>query len=283
MIFSLISPKNDNYMNRIQPFWQCQFKTAEGTVWRMLSAKTALQAKDAAFQTGFRLGIEPIYDSIRRATSTEIRDFKKMIKQRAMNRVTEARLHTIIRESVEDFISQDSQPSVKGVIFDFDYTLFNTDAVQEVRSIAKHTKGTPKQKDAAWQQAYAHVGDCVIYPGIKELVTFLSQKGIPCAVVSMCKPEFVSRTLAAFGLPNMAVYGASLPYMPKNKGMRKFVASIGINPEECLSIGDRASDGSESSKAGVKFLGCSWGNGHDNDNIANGLKSPLDVIKYIGG
>jgi phosphoglycolate phosphatase-like HAD superfamily hydrolase len=199
-----------------------------------------------------------------------------------MNKITEERIRAIIRESIDSVINDDSEPSIKGVIFDFDYTLFNTDAVQEVRSIARHTKGTPKQKDAAWQEAYKHVGECVIYPGIKELLSFLSKKGIPCAVVSMCKPEFVSRTLSAFGLPDMAVYGASRPYMPKSKGMGKFVSSIGASPEECLSIGDRESDGRESSKAGVKFLGCSWGRGHDDDIITNGLKSPMDVIKYIG-
>lgn len=180
-------------------------------------------------------------------------------------------------------LSEIGEPAqgVKGVIFDFDYTLFNTDAVQQARSVAMHTKGTPKQKAMAWEEAYQHVGECVPYSGIKELLSYLAQNGIPCCVVSMCKPEFVTRTLSAFGFPPMQAYGASRPYMPKSKGMGKFVASIGANPEECLSIGDRASDGAESQKAGVKFLGCSWGNGHDNDNITNGMKSPMEVIKYI--
>ena len=79
----------------------------------------------------------------------------------------------------------------------------------------------------------------------------------------------------------MAIYGASRPYMPKSKGMSKFVASIGTNPQECISIGDRASDGAESQKAGVNFIGCSWGDGHENDSITNGMKSPIEVIKYI--
>lgn len=177
--------------------------------------------------------------------------------------------------------TNDEPTEVKGVIFDFDYTLFDTDAVQDVRRIARHTKGSAKQKALAWEQAYQYVGECVPYNGINELLEFLQKKGIPCCVVSMCKPEFVIRTLKAFGMPNMAVYGASRPYMPKSKGMSKFVASIGAKPEECISIGDRASDGSESQKASVKFIGCSWGNGHDDDKITNGLRSPMDVIKYI--
>jgi phosphoglycolate phosphatase-like HAD superfamily hydrolase len=189
----------------------------------------------------------------------------------------------LISESQYRRILIEEEPAqvVRGVIFDFDYTLFNTDGVQEARSIAKHTKGTPKQKALAWEEAYKQVGKCVPYSGIKELLSYLQENGIPCCVVSMCKPEFVTRTLEAFGLPGMPVYGASRPYMPKSKGMGKFVASIGARPEECLSIGDRQSDGAESQKAGVNFLGCSWGNGHDNDNITNGMKSPVEVIKYI--
>jgi phosphoglycolate phosphatase-like HAD superfamily hydrolase len=190
----------------------------------------------------------------------------------------------IIRESQYSrllFESETSLTYVKGVIFDFDYTLFNTDGVQEVRSIAKHAKGTPKQKALAWEEAYKYVGDCVPYSGIKELLEYLSNNRIPCCVVSMCKPEFVTRTLSAFGFPSMIVYGASRPYMPKSKGMSKFIASIGAKPEECISVGDRQSDGTETQKVGAIFLGCSWGNGHDNDSITNGMKSPIEVIKYI--
>jgi phosphoglycolate phosphatase-like HAD superfamily hydrolase len=183
----------------------------------------------------------------------------------------------IIKEAIDSVVNK----GIKGVVFDFDYTLFNTDGVQEVRSIARHTKGTSKQKALAWEQAYQQVGKCIPYSGIKELLSYLQQKQIPCCVVSMCKPEFVTRTLAAFGMPDMAVYGASRPYMPKSKGMSKFVASIGADPQECISIGDRASDGTESQKAGIKFLGCSWGQGHDDDIITNGMKSPMEVIKYI--
>lgn len=186
----------------------------------------------------------------------------------------------IIKEEQFDRIFNNPQ-GVKGVIFDFDYTLFNTDGVQEVRSMAKHTKGTPKEKAQAWELAYQQIGKCIPYNGIKQLLQYLEQNGIPCCVVSMCKPEFVSRTLAAFGLPNMAVYGASRPYMPKSKGMSKFVSSIGANPQECLSIGDRSSDGNESAKANIPFIGCSWGNGPDADKITNGVKSPSDIISYI--
>ena len=56
---------------------------------------------------------------------------------------------------------------------------------------------------------------------------------------------------------------------------------MGISPQECLSIGDRASDGAESNSANIQFIGCSWGDGIDQDKITNGVKSPIDIVNYI--
>lgn len=78
-------------MNRIQPFWICNFENSEGeVVSRIISAKTSTQADTMAFQTGLRLNLKPIYDSIRRATDKEVRDFKKMIKDRVKQNATQA-------------------------------------------------------------------------------------------------------------------------------------------------------------------------------------------------
>jgi hypothetical protein len=75
-------------MNKIQPFWSCDFEDKEGNiVARIISAKTTTQASEAAFQTGFRLGLKPKYDTIRRATDKEVHDFKKMIKDRVKQKI----------------------------------------------------------------------------------------------------------------------------------------------------------------------------------------------------
>jgi phosphoglycolate phosphatase-like HAD superfamily hydrolase len=186
----------------------------------------------------------------------------------------------IIREGQLNLIDE-LEPRIKGVIFDFDYTLFNTDEVQDARSIAKHTKGTQKEKNAAWVEASKSANKCIPYNGIKELVSYLYKNNIACGIVTFCNALFVESALSAAGLPNMRIYSAHRVFRPKSKCMLKFVSELGIKPNECLSIGDRASDGAESQKANIPFIGCSWGNGLDDDRISNGIKSPLDVITYI--
>ena len=169
---------------------------------------------------------------------------------------------------------------VKGVIFDFDYTLFNTDGTLEIRRQTRTVKGTATDKKKAWIEASKYVGKNIIYSGIKDLIKYLENNGIQWAVVTKCNQLFAKETIKYYGLHPVAVKGDRSGW-PKAARMREVLNIMGIAPEECLSIGDRASDGAESRNANIPFIGCSWGDGIDADKITNGVKSPKDIITYI--
>lgn len=69
--------------NKINWFWKCDFVDKDGViVSKMLSASTTLGATKRAFETGRNFGLTPKYETIRPATSKEIKEFKTMIKNR---------------------------------------------------------------------------------------------------------------------------------------------------------------------------------------------------------
>lgn len=172
------------------------------------------------------------------------------------------------------------KPMIKGVIFDFDYTLFNTDGTLDIRRNASLVKGTPTDKKKAWIAASKYVGKNIIYSGIKELIRYLESNGIKWGVVTKCNQLFAQETINYYGLNPVAVKGNRNGW-PKHKRMEEVLDIMGILPQECLSIGDRASDGAESNSANIQFIGCSWGDGIDQDKITNGVKSPIDIVNYI--
>ena len=71
--------------NKINWFWKCEFIDKDGnSVWKMLSASTSLGAKKRAYEVAFNSNgeLDPQYETIRPATSKEIKEFKDMIKNR---------------------------------------------------------------------------------------------------------------------------------------------------------------------------------------------------------
>ncbi len=64
-------------------YWMCEFEGKDGsTVWKMIYAKTHPGAFQHTFEMGARIGMEPKYETLRNATKEEVRDFKRIIKNR---------------------------------------------------------------------------------------------------------------------------------------------------------------------------------------------------------
>ena len=141
-------------------------------------------------------------------------------------------------------------------------------------------KGTAKDRKEAWNVVSKQANKNVIYPGIKKLISYLESNGIMWGVVTKCNQQFAQETVKINGLNPICVKGDRSGW-PKSARMKEVLTLMGISPQECLSIGDRASDGTESANANIPFIGCSWGKGIDADRIDDGVKSPMDIISYI--
>ncbi len=173
----------------------------------------------------------------------------------------------IIREAIEDYLSQDNI-GIQAVIFDFDLTLVDATCYREYRGYARANKD--------WSIYDEHVGETKVYPGIKELISYLRSNDIKVIVVSDNKQSVIEKTLSYHGIEYDAVRGAQGWMNPKWKRMTTLLAKFGINPNNAISVGDMPSDAVQSEKAHIKFVGCSWGN-----DMVNGINNPLDLIKII--
>lgn len=173
----------------------------------------------------------------------------------------------IIRETIEDYLSQDSM-GIQAVIFDFDLTLVDATCYRQYRDYARANKD--------WSIYDEHVGETKVYPGIKELISYLRTNDIKVIVVSDNKQSVIEKTLSYHGIEYDAVRGAQGWMNPKWKRMTTLLAKFGINPNNAISVGDMPSDAVQSEKAHIKFVGCSWGN-----DMVNGINNPLDLIKII--
>lgn len=176
-------------------------------------------------------------------------------------------LSKLIFEVIEDYLSQDSI-GIQAVIFDFDLTLVDATCYRQYRDYARANKD--------WSIYDEHVGETKVYPGIKELISYLRSNDIKVIVVSDNKQSVIEKTLSYHGIEYDAVRGAQGWMNPKWKRMTTLLAKFGINPNNAISVGDMPSDAVQSEKAHIKFVGCSWGN-----DMVNGINNPLDLIKII--
>ncbi len=176
-------------------------------------------------------------------------------------------LSKLIFEVIEDYLSQDSI-GIQAVIFDFDLTLVDATCYRKYRDYARANKD--------WSIYDDHVGETKVYPGIKELISYLRSNDIKVIVVSDNKQSVIEKTLSYHGIEYDAVRGAQGWMNPKWKRMTALLTKFDINPNNAISVGDMPSDAVQSEKAHIKFIGCSWGN-----NMVNGISSPMDLVRII--
>lgn len=70
-------------MNKRSFYWKCEFEDKDGnTIIKTVYAKTTRQTFKYAYEMGLRIGMTPKYETLREATSEEVKEFKKMIKSK---------------------------------------------------------------------------------------------------------------------------------------------------------------------------------------------------------
>ena len=101
------------------------------------------------------------------------------------------------------------------------------------------------------------------YPGLVELTGQLALKGIKLAVASNKFQEGAEKLIAEFfpGIDFVAVLGnrEGLPLKPSADVVNLILAKAGVAREECLLVGDSATDVKTAKNAGVRCIGVAWG------------------------
>jgi len=127
------------------------------------------------------------------------------------------------------------------------------------------------------------------YPGIPDLLTGLSQRGIPMAVFSNKPDEFtqlcVTRLLPGWRF--QAVQGATpeAPRKPDPRGALAIAARMDIAPGEVLYLGDTNTDMQTAVAAGMFPVGALWGFRTAEELLASGAatlaKTPAEVLAWV--
>jgi HAD superfamily hydrolase (TIGR01509 family) len=135
------------------------------------------------------------------------------------------------------------------VIFDFDQTLVDTSAVEDLRAARN------------WKAVMARASALPVYDGVTELLKDLHAKGLPLAIVTK-SPDMVPKAfIREHKWPIKIVIGYHQVKRPKPdpQGLLLAMEKGDASPEETFHVGDRPEDTEASRLAGVTALGAAWG------------------------
>ncbi|RKE04471.1 HAD family hydrolase [Marinifilum flexuosum] len=211
---------------------------------------------------------------------------------------------------------------IKGVIFDLDGTLANSiediadsmNQVLEENNFPTHDYATYKtfvgrgirtlvekslpleNRDAKeieknfdrMMQVYDE--NCIVktclYPGIKDLLDALSERGIKISVFSnkanALTQKVVKVLLADWKLEYVLGAGGDIPRKPDPKGAILISEKMGIDPSELMYIGDSGVDMATAQNSGMHAVGVLWGFRDMEELLTNGaqtiLEKPMDLM-----
>lgn len=128
------------------------------------------------------------------------------------------------------------------------------------------------------------------YNGMPEALSFLEARGVPLFVFSN-KPDALAKEIVPHKYPGVfkEVLGASdqYPRKPDPSGMISICKEYGINPAECLYVGDSKTDVETGHNAKMPVALCLWGYGKYKPALLEEaeflLKKPKDLISVVLG
>ena len=173
----------------------------------------------------------------------------------------------IIREAIEDYISQDE--GIRAVLFDFDMTLFDTTCLVGIdQELIRSTNDI---------SSISHLINKVkIYDGIDEMLSYLRNHNIAYGIVSNRNEAIIKAVVGKYGLKPQIIVGERLN-CPKGIRMKEALRKLAVEPKNALYVGDSTSDNAEARKSGIDFVGASWGG----KTLPMAYNSPSELIKYI--
>ncbi|NOZ03415.1 MAG: HAD family hydrolase [FCB group bacterium] len=215
--------------------------------------------------------------------------------------------------------------SFKAVIFDLDGTLLNTltDIADSMNTVLR-SKGFPEHPvekykyfvgdgmDTLVQRTIPEqyrtkdiIKDCISavkkeysrrcnnktkpYVGIEDLLTVLSDKNIPMAILTNKPHDFAVQTINQF-LPRWeftVILGAKpdLPKKPDPTGALLVANTLNIPPDKILYLGDTDTDMATATAAGMFPVGVLWGFRSRDELLRSGAKglvrTPTDILRYF--
>jgi phosphoglycolate phosphatase len=102
-------------------------------------------------------------------------------------------------------------------------------------------------------------GRLTVFPGISEVLTRLTAKGIELAIVSSNSQENVERVLGVQNSKLITHFACGVSLLGKPAKLRQVARRSGIEPSQTIYIGDEIRDAEAANEVGIAFGAVSWG------------------------
>lgn len=161
------------------------------------------------------------------------------------------------------------------VFFDLDLTLVDSSISEQYRN------------SRSWNKVYELIPRFELYSGIREVVDCLVMRDIPIIIVTNSPSIYANKVLSYFNIEhNILVdyFTCNRQIKPKPDQFIYALDSLNLNPNKCISIGDKLIDKIASEKAGIKFFGAGWDKRsefRDAVDIPRILQSPHDFLMKL--
>lgn len=160
---------------------------------------------------------------------------------------------------------------IKGIIFDLDQTLVDTRSVLEFR------------EDRNWAKAIRNLYLTKVFPGVKEMLNKLSENNIKCGVVTSSPRKYAEAVVSHHNLeiPVLVAYQDTGRHKPFPDPILKGIASLGLQSENVISVGDVDLDIIAGKSAGAITALCRWSKKDDEYGVIPDIifNVPSDLIK----
>lgn len=127
------------------------------------------------------------------------------------------------------------------------------------------------------------------YPGIANLLNRCEANGFKMGILSNKPDDATQATVDHFLLPEIftAIHGArsNIPKKPHPLGAELMAGQMGVEPEQCIFLGDMPVDMQTAAAAGMYPVGALWGMRTAKELSAGGAKilavSPVDLAEWL--
>lgn len=136
-----------------------------------------------------------------------------------------------------------------------------------------------KEKTALYDQYWKE--GTTLYPGIADMLTSLTNKGVTMAIFSNKEDYFtqqiVSHFLGTWSFVSVTGRTPEIPKKPDPTGVKHIMAKASLLPQEWVYVGDKDADIETAHNAGIASLWVSWGYQKDPPPQTTVIHSPQEV------